>query len=111
MRGNEDVIADDLQVGRPAQVALRVREPSLPRPYKVPGGLLGSILIGVGPIAIMCVAFYKLLSEKGAQNALIVSAGSVVAGVILYFIAIGISPKARGKADETRGFEVVTRDS
>jgi amino acid transporter len=78
-----------------ALIVLRIREPNLPRPYKVPGGILGCILITLGPIPIMCVAFYKYLSEDGARNALIVSIISVMAGVILYYVALWINPRLR----------------
>jgi amino acid transporter len=78
-----------------ALVALRVREPKLARPYKVPGGIIGCILLSVGPIAIMCLAFFKSLEETGARNALIVSVVSVVLGVVLYFLALWINPRLR----------------
>jgi amino acid transporter len=78
-----------------ALVALRLREPNLARPYRVPGGLAGCILLGLGPAAIMCVAFYEALWAAGAKNALIVSVSSVVAGVILYFVAVWINPASR----------------
>ena len=39
-----------------ALVALRVREPELARPYRVPGGTAGAILIGLPPLALIVVA-------------------------------------------------------
>jgi amino acid transporter len=82
-----------------ALVALRLREPDLPRPYKVPGGLLGCILISMGPIPIMCLAFYESLSDDGARKGLIVSGITVVAGFILYFIAAWINPRVRKRSE------------
>jgi amino acid transporter len=82
-----------------ALIALRVREPGLPRPYKVPGGLLGCILISLGPIPIMCLAFYGSLSDEGAHKGLIVSAVTVVAGFILYFLAVWINPRLRKQSE------------
>jgi amino acid transporter len=93
-----------------ALVALRLREPDLPRPYRVPGGMIGAILIGVGPTALLCLAFFKSLSQAGARVAIIVSVISMVAGVVLYFVAVWINPRASGKVIEQRGFEVVMRD-
>jgi amino acid transporter len=75
-----------------ALIALRLREPGLPRPYKVPGGLLGCILITLGPLPIMCLAFYESLSDESAHRGLIVSAITVAAGFILYFVARWINP-------------------
>jgi amino acid transporter len=77
-----------------ALVALRLREPALPRPYKVPGGLPGCILISLGPIPVMVIAFYQALSDEGARRGLIFSAAAVAAGIVLYFVAIMISPRA-----------------
>jgi amino acid transporter len=36
-----------------ALVALRVREPDLPRPFRVPGGMAGAILVGVCPLLLL----------------------------------------------------------
>jgi amino acid transporter len=82
-----------------ALIALRVREPALPRPYKVPGGLLGCIVITLGPIPIMVLAFYESLSDEGAHKGLIVSALTVVAGFILYFAAVWINPRLRKRSE------------
>jgi amino acid transporter len=70
-----------------ALVVLRLREPALPRPYKIPGGLLGSIVVSLGPIPIMAVAFYQALSDDGARSGLICCAIAVAAGILLYFVA------------------------
>jgi len=82
-----------------ALIALRVREPGLPRPYKVSGGLLGCIVISLGPIPIMCLAFYESLFDEGAHKGLIVSAIITAAGVFLYFVAVWINPRS-GKRSE-----------
>jgi len=78
-----------------ALVALRIREPNLARPYKVPGGLLGCIIISLGPIPLMVVAFWKALSDDGARRGLEFSAGTVILGVLLYFVALQTSPRLR----------------
>jgi amino acid transporter len=89
-----------------ALIALRVSEPNLPRAYKVPGGLAGCIAITLAPTAIMCLAFYSGLSDDGAKKGMIVAGITVVAGVILYFVAIAINPRARAPYPAQRGFEV-----
>jgi len=78
-----------------ALIALRVREPSLPRPYTVPGGLMGCILISLGPTAILCVAFHEALPNDGTRNALIASGITAAVGVILYFVAVWLNPRLR----------------
>ncbi len=78
-----------------ALVFLRLREPALPRPYKVPGGLAGCILISLGPIPLMAVACYEALKDASATKGLMFSAGAVVLGVVLYFVALLTSPRLR----------------
>jgi len=70
-----------------ALVALRIREPGLERPYRVPGGLVGAILIGLGPLALMILAIVRNHSEKAwGINALSLGCVLVAAGPILYFL-------------------------
>jgi len=71
-----------------ALVVLRVREPDLPRPFRVPGGLVGAALIGIGPAALIGLAIFRAYGEQaGPMNALAFGIGIGVAGVIAYFIA------------------------
>ena len=91
-----------------ALVALRVREPALARPYKVPGGLAGCILISLGPIMLMTAAFYQALQDEGARKGLIFSAVAVAAGILLYFImTLWMSPRPRHESQPRRGFPVI----
>jgi amino acid transporter len=82
-----------------ALVALRFREPNLPRPYKVPGGVIGCILISLGPIPIICLAAYQGLSDDGAHKAMIVAGITTVAGFILYYVAVLVNPRLRKKSE------------
>jgi amino acid transporter len=69
-----------------ALVALRVREPGLPRTYKVPGGLIGTILLGVPPLALMAATLVRNRDELLAgTNQLVVGLAVVAAGALLYF--------------------------
>ena len=36
-----------------ALVWLRVREPELPRPFRVPGGMFGAIAVGIPPVLLL----------------------------------------------------------
>jgi amino acid transporter len=85
-----------------ALIALRIREPDLPRPYKLPGGLAGCILITLGPTLILCLAFYESLYNDGAREALITSGISVAMGIGLYFLVVWINPRARGALAKIR---------
>ncbi|MGA7796106.1 MAG: APC family permease [Candidatus Acidiferrales bacterium] len=71
-----------------ALVALRVREPELARPFRVPGGMAGAVAIGVPPLALMIAAFARNRTELvGSTNELVIGIVVIVAGVGLYFLS------------------------
>ena len=49
-----------------ALVILRLREPALPRPFRVPGGLPGTILAGIGPTCLIIFAMVAARTERMA---------------------------------------------
>ena len=64
-----------------ALVVLRVKEPSLPRPFRVPGGLPGAVIAGVLPTALFAFALIKELGDgKGHTVAFAAAAASVGVG-------------------------------
>jgi amino acid transporter len=68
-----------------AFVMLRIKEPDLPRPYRVPGGLLGAILLGAFPCIYLIVALIRNRDESvWGINALLFGALVSVAGTLLY---------------------------
>jgi amino acid transporter len=74
-----------------ALVALRIREPELARPFRVPGGLAGAVAIGAPPLGLMVAAVVRNREELvGATNELFVGIGIVAAGVVLYFLSEAI---------------------
>jgi len=71
-----------------ALVALRIREPNLARPYRVPGGTMGAIAIGLPPLALMIAALIRNQTELlGNTNELVIGAAIVAAGVAAYFLS------------------------
>jgi amino acid transporter len=73
-----------------ALVALRIREPNLARPFRVPGGLFGTIAIGIPPLALVAVSVIRNASENvGATTELEIGLGLIALGVALYFINPG----------------------
>jgi amino acid transporter len=79
-----------------ALVALRVREPELPRPFRIPGGMAGAVAVGVPPLALMIAAFARNRTELvGSTNELVIGIGVIVAGVALYFLSRFFSNKKR----------------
>jgi amino acid transporter len=70
-----------------ALICLRIREPELKRPFRVPGGLLGAIAVGIPPMLLLGFAILRsehevVLGMSALLFGLIVIAGGVVAYLI-----------------------------
>jgi amino acid transporter len=71
-----------------ALAALRVREPDLARPFRVPGGTAGAVAIGVPPLALMIAALLRNRTELvGWTNELVIGSGIIAAGIAMYFLS------------------------
>jgi amino acid transporter len=71
-----------------ALVVLRMREPALPRPFRVPGGTAAAIAAGVGPALLIGFALYAARDEQvGPLPALGFAALVAVAGPLAYLLA------------------------
>jgi amino acid transporter len=79
-----------------ALVALRIREPNLPRPYRVPGGLIGAVAIGAPPVALLVLTAVRSdIEPVGPINALELGAILIALGVAVYFAARRASARRR----------------
>ncbi len=68
-----------------ALAVLRLREPDLARPFRVPGGQTGIVLVGVGPAALIMFALWAARNEHvGPVNALLFAALVGLAGAAVY---------------------------
>jgi amino acid transporter len=68
-----------------ALIVLRVREPGLMRPFRVPGGLAGVVLVGVGPAVLIGFALWAARGETvGALPALVFAGLVAGAGPVVY---------------------------
>ena len=77
-----------------ALVALRIREPELARPYRVPGGLAGAIALGLPPLGLMIATVVRNGSEWiGRTNELAVGVAVVAGGVAVYFLSAAVRRK------------------
>jgi amino acid transporter len=66
-------------------VALRIREPELPREFRVAGGLAGAILIGVPPVLLLVLALQHSQTEQVLGiNGLLFGVLIVLAGFAVY---------------------------
>jgi len=93
-----------------ALIALRLREPNLARPYKVPGGIVGCIIISLGPIPVIVVAFIRGLSgDDGVGRGMITAGIAVVLGVAVYSSSPSSTRglKARAVLPVAAGFPVI----
>ena len=81
-----------------ALVALRLREPELNRPYRVPGGLGGAIAIGLPPLVVLILAIIRNDAEPvGPINALQLGCLIMLAGFACYFVSAWLTNR-RAKA-------------
>jgi amino acid transporter len=73
-----------------ALAALRVREPGLARPFRVPGGVIGATLLGVPPMVLIATALWsgrhEAATSGGSLPTLALGAMLVAAGPLVYFI-------------------------
>jgi amino acid transporter len=68
-----------------ALVVLRIREPQLLRPFKIPGGLGAAITVGMGPALLIAFALWAARDERVAGLPALAFAGLVAAaGPLIY---------------------------
>jgi amino acid transporter len=78
-----------------ALVALRVREPGLARPFRVPGGLAVAVALGIGPLGLLGFALVKNATERvGPMSAPLFAGGMMLLGPLAYMAARRLSPAA-----------------
>lgn len=81
-----------------ALIALRIREPKLARPYRIPGGILATIGISVPPTALLALSLVRNEGEQvGRTNQLMIGMGIVLLGVLLYYASPGSRRKTESR--------------
>jgi amino acid transporter len=71
-----------------ALVVLRLREPALHRPFRIPGGLTTAVLAGVGPAVLIAFSLYAARDERVGPFPALVFAGVIaVAGPGAWLVA------------------------
>jgi hypothetical protein len=76
-----------------ALICLRIREPELKRPFRVPGGLFGAIAVGIPPTLLLGFAILRsehevVLGMSSLLFGLIVIGG----GVVVFLINHALKP-------------------
>jgi amino acid transporter len=96
-----------------ALIALRVREPQLDRPFRVPGGMAGAVLLGACPLLLLGFSVIHSQGERVlGMNSLVFGVLLIFAGFIVYWVKPALhsdrwtavrvpSPVASSKAPET----------
>jgi len=79
-----------------ALVVLRFTEPDLPRPFMVPGGMLGAVLVGALPMLLLAFAIVRSDREQIlGMNGFLFGALMILAGFAFYAIDAMFSRRAR----------------
>jgi amino acid transporter len=81
-------------------VFLRIREPELKRPFRVPGGLLGAIAVGIPPTLLLGFAVIRGEHESIlGMSAFLFGAIVMGAGVVAYVINHLLKPAGWTQAE------------
>lgn len=68
-----------------ALIVLRIKEPDLPRPFRVPGGMLGAVLLGVCPALLLGFSVFHGESEQIlGMSGLAFGVLLILGGVVVY---------------------------
>ncbi len=71
-----------------ALIVLRMRQPELTRPFKIPGGTIGAVIIAEAPCLLLIVAAITNRSEKiGSISAAALAAIVAICGLLVYPVA------------------------
>ena len=77
-----------------ALVVLRIREPELPRAFRVPGGMLGAIAVGITPMLLLGFSIVRSETEQVlGMSSFAFGMILIGAGVIAYFVNSLLKPE------------------
>ena len=78
-----------------ALIVLRIKEPHLYRPYKIPIQTMGIILMSLLPLVLaLTVAIYSLRGDSGSYLQVGLTAIAVLTGIVIYFFKVK-NPKSQ----------------
>ena len=76
-----------------ALIALRIREPELKRPFRVPGGLFGAVAVGLAPVLLLGFALVRSESERvWGMSSFALGVIIIAAGVLAYALKLAFKP-------------------
>jgi len=84
-----------------ALAVLRFREPNLPRPFRVPGGLFGAIAVGIPPILLLGFSIIRSEHEQvWNMSSFAFAMILIAAGVAAYLINHALKPAGWAPAEQ-----------
>ncbi|MFZ0285315.1 MAG: APC family permease [Terriglobales bacterium] len=77
-----------------ALVVLRVREPELPRAFRVPGGMFGAVAVGIAPMLLLGFSVIRSETEQVlGMSSFAFGMILIAAGVVAYFLNHALKPQ------------------
>jgi amino acid transporter len=87
-----------------ALVVLRIREPNLPRAFRVPGGTFGAVAAGVTPMLLLGFSVVRSETEQVlGMSSFAFGMLLIVAGVLAYFLNVALKPTGWAQPAEKPG--------
>ena len=84
-----------------ALAVLRFREPNLPRPFRVPGGLFGAIAVGIPPMLLLGFSIVRSEHEQvWNMSSFAFAMILIAAGVVAYLINRALKPAGWAPAEQ-----------
>ena len=89
-----------------ALIVLRIKEPTLRRPFKVPGGMAGAVLLGVSPVLLLGFSIVhgegeQILGMSGLAFGLLL----IGAGFVAYWVKSMLRPEGWAPAGAAAGLK------
>jgi amino acid transporter len=83
-----------------ALVVLRIREPELPRAFRVPGGMFGAIAVGIPPMLLLGFSVVRSETEQVlGMSSFAFGMLLIAAGVVAYFLNHAVKPQGWAAAN------------
>jgi amino acid transporter len=88
-----------------ALIVLRIKEPNLPRPFKVPGGLFGAVFVGIFPTLLLGFSVVRSDQEQiFGLSSLLFGVMLIAAGFLAYALDLALRP-ARSAPPTSAGLD------
>jgi amino acid transporter len=84
-----------------ALIWLRMREPKLPRPFRVPGGMFGAVAVGIAPMMLLGFSIVRSQHESVfGMSSFAFGLLLIAAGFVAYFLNTAVKPQGWSTVEE-----------